>query len=368
MPRVLRLSKSPEQSVKEMAKFLLENGRVEGVLTLRKIGENGAVAYSLISNPDELDYARPLYPLMPVNSGKLLSLLTLRESATEPVAVVLRPCELRAFVELVKREQGSTDNLLLISSTCGGVYPLEMALEDKIEEKLPQYWGAVKQGEVSPGIRPACKACDHFVPYTADITVSLLGNKDIDRETVTFLNTGRGENFLEGMSGEFSEEELDSATVERIRSQRQSEKQKLFDETEIRNLGIDELTKAFSKCIGCHNCSKVCPICYCHLCFFDSEASEHDAVYYATQLERRGSVEAFPDTIFYHLVRLSHVSTSCVGCGMCSDVCPASIPLWAISLRVAEAVQKAYDYLPGKDMEEGLPLTTFRPEESAAVG
>ncbi len=368
MPRVLRLSESPEQSVKEMAKFLLENGKVEGVLTLRKIGENGAVAYSLISSPDELDYARPLYPLMPVNSGKLLSLLTLREAATEPIAVVLRPCELRAFVELVKRQQGSTDNLLLISSTCGGVYPLELALEDKIEEKLPQYWEAVKQGEVSPGIRPACKACEHFIPYTADITVSLLGNKDIDRETVILLNTDRGENLLEGMSGEFTEEEFDSGAMERIRGQRESEKQKLFDETEIRNLGIDELNKAFSKCIGCHNCSKVCPICYCHLCFFDSEASEHDAVYYATQLERRGSVEAFPDTIFYHLVRLSHVSTSCVGCGMCSDVCPASIPLWAISLRVAESVQKAYGYLPGKDMEEGLPLTTFRPEEFAAVG
>jgi len=353
MARVLRLSKSPERGVRDMAKFLLENGRVKGVLTLREVGENGAVGYSLISSADELEHARPLYPLMPVNSGKWLSLLTLRQAATEPIAVVLRPCELRAFVELVKRQQGSTDNLLLISSTCGGVYPLEMALGDNVEANLAQYWEAVKQGEVIPGIRPACKACDQFVPYTADIIVSLLGNKDIDRETVMLLNTDRGEKFVEGMSGQFAEEAIDSAAVERIRSQRETEKQRLFDEAEIRNLGIDELNKAFSKCIGCHNCSKVCAICYCHLCFFDSEASEHDAVYYATQLERRGSVEAFPDTIFYHLVRLSHVSTSCVGCGMCSDVCPASIPLWAISLRVAESVQKAYGYLPGKGLLPG---------------
>ena len=74
-----------------------------------------------------------------------------------------------------------------------------------------------------------------------------------------------------------------------------------------------------------------------------------------------------PDTIFYHLVRLFHVSMSCTACGQCADVCPANIPLWAISLKMGEAVQKAFDYLPGKDMEKGLPITTFVPEEFAGV-
>ena len=74
-----------------------------------------------------------------------------------------------------------------------------------------------------------------------------------------------------------------------------------------------------------------------------------------------------PDTIFYHLVRLFHVSMSCTGCGQCADVCPANIPLWAVSLKMGEAVQKAFDYLPGKDVEEGLPITTFVPEEFAGI-
>lgn len=367
MPKVLRMNKSTEEGLKELLKFLLENGRVKGVLTLRKIDDNGDVAYSVIASSDALAHALPLFPLMLANTGKLLSLLTLKEPASEPVAVVLRPCELRAFVELVKREQGSLKNFLLISSTCGGVYPLETALEDKIEEKLPQYWEAVKQSETSPDIRPACKACEHFVPYTADITVSLLGNKDIDKETVIFLNTDEGESSVEGISGQFGEGELDSAAMERIRSKRETEKQKLFDKIEMKNLGIYELTKTFSRCIGCHNCSKVCPICYCHVCFFDTEASENEPIYYETELEKMGYVNALPDTIFYHLVRLSHVSTSCLGCGMCSDVCPANIPLWAISLRVGETVQKAFGYLPGRDVEEELPLTAFRPEEFAGI-
>ena len=367
MPKVLRINESSEKGLKELLKSLLESGKVKGVLTLRKIGEQGAVSYSLVTNPEDIESTLPLFPLMPVHLAKHLSRLTLKEAATEPIAAVLKPCELRALVELVKREQGSLENLLLISSTCGGVYPLGMVVEGSIEEELPQYWEAVKQGEAAPDIRPACKADEYFVPYTADITISLLGNKDIDKETVLFLNTEKGEGFVEGISGKFTEEELDSATMEKIRSRRQAEKQKLSDETELKNPGIDELTKTFSKCIGCHNCSKVCPICYCHVCFFDTKASEHESIYYATELEKTGCVQVLPDTIFYQLVRLFHVSTSCTACGQCADVCPANIPLWAISLKTGGAVQKAFNYLPGRDVDEELPLTAFKTEEFAGV-
>jgi formate dehydrogenase subunit beta len=345
----------------------LENGKVKGVLTLRRTGEFGAIAYSLITNPDDIDSTLPLFPLMPVNLGQQLSVLTLIGPATDPIAVVLRPCELRAFVELVKRSQGSLENFLFISSTCGGVYPLEMAIAGDIEEQLSQYWKAVEQGELIPNVRPACKACTYFVPYNSDITISLLGSKNIDKQIVLLLNTEKAESFVEGISGQFSEEELDSATMEQIRKAREAEKQKLSDEVETKTLGIDDLTKTFSRCIDCHNCSKVCPICYCHLCFFDSKDSEHGPVYYETELEKKGCVSMLSDTIFYHLVRLFHVSASCVGCGLCADVCPANIPLWALSLKTGEAVQKAFDYLPGKDIEEGIPITTFKPEEFAGV-
>ncbi len=367
MTKVLRIDKSAEEGLKELLRFLLESGKVKGVLTLRKMGEYGAISYSLITNLGDIDSTLPLFPLMPVNLGQQLSLLTLQEAATEPIAAVLRPCELRAFVELVKREQGSLENFLLISSTCGGVYPLEMVVEGSIEKKLPQYWEAIKQGEAAPDIRLACKADEYFVPYTADMTVSLLGNKDIDKETVIFMNTEKGEGFAKGIPGKFTEEELDSAMIERIRSKRKAEKEKLSDEVELKNLGIDEVTKTFSRCIGCRNCSKVCPVCYCHVCFFETETSEHGLVYYETELEKMGYVNMLSDTIFYHLVRLFHVSASCVGCGLCADVCPANIPLWAISLKVGDAVQKAFDYLPGKDIEEGLPFTTFAPEEFAGI-
>ena len=367
MTKILSIDKSAEDGLKELLKFLLENGKVKGIVALRKTGEDSAISYSLITNPDDIEFAVPFFPLMPVSLAKQLSQLTLIEATTEPIAVVLRPCELRAFVELVKRTQGSLENILFISSTCAGVYPLEMAVKGNIGEHLPQYWKAVEQGELIPDIRLACQACEYFVPYTADITVSLLSNKGIDNETTLFLNNEKGEAIVEGISGKFSEGELDTATIEQIRSKRKAEKEKLSDEVETKSLGIDDLTKTFSRCIDCHNCSKVCPICYCHVCFFNTKDSEHGPFYYETELEKMGYVSMLSDTIFYHLVRLFHISASCVGCGLCADVCPANIPLWAISLKMGAAVQQAFDYLPGKDIEEGLPFTTFAPEEFAGI-
>jgi formate dehydrogenase subunit beta len=363
MPEALKLNKGAEECLLEFLKFLLENGKVTGVFSLIKTNESGGVAYSLITDPAALEEARPLFPLMPANAAKVLSRLTLVEPAARPIAAVVRPCELRALTELIKRSQGSLDNLLLISSTCGGVYPLEMSVSGNIEEKLPSYWEAVKKADIAPDIRPACASCEHFVPYNADVTLALIGN-DAAKQYLIHLNTEKGEEFADGFKGEVSGEEVESEVIEGLRTKRQAKKQELFEE-----LGVDsfDVNRLFEKCIGCRNCSKVCPACYCHVCFFDSGGDEHEPNYYETQLERNGYGQILPAPIFYQLVRLFHVSLTCTGCGQCSDVCPVDIPLWAVALKTGGAVQESFDYLPGRDLEEELPITAFKPEEFAAV-
>ena len=187
MTKALKINKSVEQGIRSILTFLLENARVKGVFTLKKISKDGAVAYSLITKPDELNDAVPLFPLMPANAGKLLSRFTLKRNTTKPIVAVVKPCELRAFIELVKREQGSLENLFFISSTCGGVYPLKMAADGTIEKNLSKYWDAVKKGEIPTDLRSACKGCTEFIPYTADMTVDLIGKNDIDKQCVIFL-------------------------------------------------------------------------------------------------------------------------------------------------------------------------------------
>jgi len=362
MPKVLELSKGIEEGILGLLKFLLESGRVSAVITLTKVGENNAIAYSLITAPDALGNAVPLFPLMPANAGKVLSRITLMGPSRKPIAAVMRPCELRGFVELLKRTQASAENILFISTTCGGVYPLKTAVDGNIEKKLPQYWAAVKKGEIVADVRPNCAACTEFVPYTADMTVASVGDHDIEKRCDIYLNTKKAEDVITGMEGKISEREPNTKALEALRSKREAQKARILDD--FKDVDVE---KVFGSCIGCHACSNVCPACYCHLCFFDSPTSDHAALEYESKVEKEGIVRVPLDTIFYHLVRLFHVSLSCVGCGQCNDVCPVNIPLGIMAIKTSGAVQQAFDYVAGKGIEEGLPITTFKPEEFAGV-
>ena len=71
------------------------------------------------------------------------------------------------------------------------------------------------------------------------------------------------------------------------------------------------------------------------------------------------------DTLLFHLTRLNHMSTSCVGCGMCTSACPADIPVGRVFRAVGEKTQAIFDYVPGRSVEDPLPVITFREDELA---
>jgi len=273
MPKVLKIDKSADEGLHDLLRFLLENGRIKGVLTLRKLNEKtGAMAYSLITDPQMLQEAQPLFPVMPHNAGQVLSSLTSKGGMEQPIAAVIRPCELRAFVELVKYHKGSLDNILTISSTCGGVYPNDMYTDGRLGD-TSEYWKAVKDGDIASDIRPCCRSCENFLPFQADMTVALIGRDDQDRQCTIFCNTQRSLEFIEGMPGELNEGEL--GDMDEHRDKRTEEKEKIFEEMGLESSGIEGLIDIFGRCIGCKGCRSVCPICFCQLCVFDSQDSEY---------------------------------------------------------------------------------------------
>jgi len=318
MDNQLKLQKSAEQGLIDFLGFLLENDKVSAVFTLRKTGKESVFDYGLITDPQMLKDTIPLHPYMPANVGQQLSRFT---PMKKPIAVVIKPCELRGFIELVKRSQGTLDHFLLISTTCGGAFRFETTVKGQGDEHLPDYWEAVTQGENFEAIRPTCKACEYFVPMNGDVTVSLVG-ENLDNECVFVLHTEKARKMAEGFEGEESEGELGSSVIDALREKRQAEKAKLFEE-----IGMIE-----------------------------------------KELLRKGALRLPSDTILYQIGRLNHMSFSCVGCGMCTEICPAGIPVSAIFMRTGEETAKIFDYVPGRDVNEPVPVTVYKEEELSTLG
>jgi len=367
MSKVLKIDKNVHEGVRGFLRFLLEKEKVKAILCLTGNSDEGGISYSLISDPELIKDTEPFFPVMPSNAANVLSQLTLTGPLPEKIAAVIRPCELRGFIELVKRSQGSTENILFISYTCGGVFPVEEMVDGKINDKINKYWKSIEKNEINDDIRDTCKACEEFIPDNADITVFLAGNSEINSKCLLFLNNEKALEFAKESEGEITDIELNTGKLNEIKKNRTDGKIKLYDEYTIENLGLKGLIDIFGRCIGCHACGNACPACFCSLCYFDSIESELKPSDCEFELNKKGAMRQPPNTINYHLGRMVHTSISCVGCGSCSDVCPVDIPVSTIFKRVGESVQESYNYKPGKDLEEELPLSTFNVKEFSDI-
>jgi formate dehydrogenase subunit beta len=362
--KALKISKPPDDAIRELLLSLFERKKIGGVFALTKTNTRN-YAYTLITNKDLLKNITPTIPLMPTNAGKLLSRLTMIEPVSTPIAVVVRPCELRALFELVKLEQAKLDNLLFISFTCSGVYPTRFMI-DGIENKLKAYWENIRTGHIPQDLRESCRMCENFVPDNADILLTLM-EQDTGTESTLFIKTEKGKQFLEDKSGQLIEAESESKKIESMRNKRIDEKERIFADLKTEDFGIKGLTEIFGRCINCHACSKACPVCYCKLCYFESSESEYSSSTLEKELNKRGAVRLPADTVFYHIGRLIHVGITCVACGMCSDACPTNIPISTIFAKLGKRVQQLFDYVPGRNIEEPIPISIFNKEEFEEV-
>jgi hypothetical protein len=100
------------------------------------------------------------------------------------MAAVLRPCEIRAFNELVKLNQGKRDDVVIIGLDCPGALSnsdfRDFADQHETSDAATRAFCATAfSGE--PGdaatctVTAACRACDHPIPDGADIVVELFG-------------------------------------------------------------------------------------------------------------------------------------------------------------------------------------------------
>ena len=372
-----------------MAAFLrrlLERGIVDALLVPVRTPTGDNVVQTLITDPTMLGNVDPVAPVLPVNSARLVSDLT-ATGAVGRLGAVLRSCEVRALIELVKLKQASLDNVVLIGVDCLGTYEMndyaELAASGNGNPSTARLssprsgsghrlstdlLAQAKEGHLAPHeghqFRVACQMCEQPVPQGVDLALGLIG-LDTAREILITASDELAEKL------DLSPAEVPAArqeAVDGLVAERTAERDRRFAEIRQRVVDMPSLLAEFSRCIRCHNCMVACPVCYCKECIFHTATFDHASAQYFRWATRKGSIRMPTDTLIFQLTRLNHMATSCVGCGMCESACPNDLPVATIFRVVGEKVQALFDYVPGRSLEEELPVATFREDELTSLG
>jgi formate dehydrogenase subunit beta len=371
-------------AVTSLLKFALESKIVDGVLVIKaRGGDRYDGVPVLITDPEAvIETAGSLNCTSPNISRFLKEYL---DGASDmKIAVVCKPCDARAIIELAKRVQINMDNLTLIGLNCTGtlpsaaakqmfreefeVDPADIIREDLEEGKLTITLkdGTEKQKDLDEleekgyGRRENCRRCDINIPVMADIACGKWGT---DGKKATFIEvcSEKGSDFIEKAieSGYLKVEKPDSQAIESRKKRDEEEvlRAKKWQEKDFASLRemsteekFDYWRGEFGRCIKCYGCRDACPICYCKDCILEAD---------------RGIVAPgeIPPDIMFPMIRSVHVMDSCVNCGQCEDVCSMDLPLARLIFMLNRELGGIFKNEPGMDVNAPIPLKSVTDEE-----
>jgi formate dehydrogenase subunit beta len=261
---------------------------------------------------------------------------------------------------------------LLIGVDCPGTFEVadysKMIQEGKEGGKLEgEILKGMERGEaVSPegyGFRPACQMCEYPTP-TADIHIKLFGYKteeEVGLEIGEKLEKEMEEKGLVSYAGDGPSSR--SEVVGKVAAAREKKRDEAYQEFRGVVKDLQSFLDRFSTCIRCHNCMVACPICYCKECVFRTAIFEHEGDQFLRWADRKGGIRMPTDTLIFHLIRMAHMVTSCIGCGLCDSACPSRLPVATLFRSVGDKIQKMFGYVPGRDVNEVPPVATFKEDE-----
>ena len=223
------------------------------------------------------------------------------------VAVVLRPCEIRAFVELIKLNQGRTDEVVVIGLDCLGAFRntdyFRFAGDDLDKSTIRFYESALSGngGEIdSVDLAPACKACEHPTPSGADILIGLLG-VDTSNHLLVQSQSTSGQELLGRLNlNAIEEPPARKEAIDALVTKRTAFRDQMFRETSEATNSLEKLTTYLGNCVNCYNCRIACPVCYCKECVFVTDVFNHDPSQYLQWSRMKGAIKMPTDTVFYH--------------------------------------------------------------------
>jgi len=331
-----------------------EQYRPDALLAPVEQKDRRGLVVRVIEDPAEIAGVNPFAPVMSGNSASRANQL-LQERTGGRLAVILRPCELRAFIELQKRRgSGSRQGtVVVIGIDCLGTF--SKADYKRIAEACGPDEVAydVLRNAAQGGLRPqrfrtACQICDWPAPRGADITIGTIGIAS-DKQLLLIardekVDAGLGLGALAGdLASEYQvshRETIVGAIADTHTGVRQSMIEDMKGSSRFDDLG--SILAWFANCSLCGECLKACPL-------YEGEFSE--------LINRRGGVQP-GRTALGDVVSLSRWLASCAGCGMCEEECNMHVPLFLLISALSHRIRDKMHYYSG-DPAQQLPWISF---------
>lgn len=242
------------------------------------------------------------------------------------VAVLVKGCDGRSAVGLIKEKQVPRENVLLVAAPCEGMLDAQLAQQalgsnelvaaEEADGTVTLKDDAGREARVDRRelLAEACRFCTRRTAAVCDMAVGQAAPGDVAAPVA-------GDPFED-----FSKRPL----LERW----------------------EQFCREVSRCILCRACRSACPNCYCKTCFADQ-----------TRPRWIGAGSELRDVIFYHLGRIFHQAGRCVDCGACVRACPVGVDLRTFTYKLVRDAKELFGYTAGLDLEEAPLLMAFRADD-----
>ena len=349
-------------AVTSIFKYLLDSELVDGVLTIMPCDDIYDAMPVFITDSVDLLKTAGSYHCAPTMIGDLVE----KYCRNQKIAMAVKPCDMRAMDELIKRHKINKDNLYFIGLNCGGtVSPIsgrkmidlfyEAAPDDVVSEEIDKGKFIIELADGSEeavkihdleekgyGRRNNCQRCDVKIPRKANIAC---GNWGAEQGwTFIEINDEKGQQLIDGAKKEGL---LETKSPSEAAIQTRSKGENVMINMAKKNQEVTYETVStmddWKRCIKCYACRDICPICWCNEC-------ELDKSYF------KDEENLSPSPIAFQGVRLSHMSFSCCDCGQCDDVCPMDIPVSLIFDKLQKKYYNRTGYISGVSDDARPPL------------